>query len=408
MNFNSLFKTSQKVLFAVLALLASGQMVAASGADQQKLVAANNTFAFDLMGQVARGQRDANVFLSPFSVSSSLQMVENGAAGQTKAEMQQVLHTADLTSAIANPAFKELNQQLAARKDVTLNLANGIWFKQGFHLKPAFIADNKNFFKAELAPVDFGSPRSAQTINNWADKQTQGRIKDVVQYPFPRETEVVLANAIYFKGKWVKPFDERMTQPRNFYLSNGGQKESSMMRQDGDFKYQQTADFQAVQLPYAGGLQMQIFLPATNSNPQKLLESFKAGGNWKDNVESGFAQHKGLLILPKFKIEYSLQLNESLESLGMKRAFDADKADFSSMADEPLYVSEVKQKSYVDVDEKGTEAAAVTTVTMLKSSPRWDFRMIVDRPFLFVISDEVTGSILFIGIVNNPGTDSTK
>ena len=177
------------------------------------------------------------------------------------------------------------------------------------------------------------------------------------------------------------------------------------MRQDGDFKYQQTADFQAVQLPYAGGLQMQIFLPATNSNPQKLLESFKAGGNWKDNVESGFAQHKGLLILPKFKIEYSLQLNESLESLGMKRAFDADKADFSSMADEPLYVSEVKQKSFVEVNEEGTEAAAVTTVTMHATAvfrPEKPFEMIVDRPFLFVIGDDSTKSILFMGVIYDP------
>jgi serpin B len=182
-----------------------------------------------------------------------------------------------------------------------------------------------------------------------------------------------------------------------------------MMHQDGDFKYQETSDFQAVQLPYEGGLQMQVFLPATNSNPQKLLEGFKAGGNWQGNVESGFAQRKGLLIFPKFKMSYDVNLNDPLKALGIKHAFDADKADFSAMADEPLFISEVKQKSYVNVDEKGTEAAAVTTVNLMKlSRPRLDFRMIVDRPFLFVISDDATDSILFIGIVNDPAIASAN
>ena len=178
-----------------------------------------------------------------------------------------------------------------------------------------------------------------------------------------------------------------------------------MMRQDGDFKYQQTADFQAVQLPYAGGLRMQVFLPATNSNPQKLLEGFKAGGNWEDKVEPGFARRKGTLIFPKFKMAYDVRLNYPLEVLGMKSAFIYGKANFSAMAKEPLFIGEVKQKSYVDIDEKGTEAAAVTTVTMMKASmPRQDFGMIVDRPFLFVISDDATESILFVGIVNDPTT----
>ena len=371
--------------------------------DRQKLVSANTGFAFDLMGQVTQAQPDANVFISPFSVSSALQIVGNGAAGQTETEMQQVLHTTGLPSAIANPAFKELNQQLALRKDVTLNLANGIWFKQGFHLKPAFVADNKKFFQAELAGVDFDDPKSAKTINKWADKQTQGKIKDIVQYPFDSLTRVILANAIYFKGKWVGPFDKNQTEPRDFHLSSGKVKPTSMMEQNGGFRYQETPDFQAVQLPYEGGLQMQVFLPAKNSSPQKLLESFKAQGNWQGNIQRAFTIQKGTLMLPKFKMEYAVRLNDSLIALGMKRAFGGD-ADFSAMADEQLFISEVKQKSYVDVDEKGTEAAAVTTVGMLvlSAQPPNRFEMIVDHPFLFVISDTASGSILFIGIVNDP------
>ena len=331
-------------------------------------------------------------------------MVENGAAGQTKAELQQVLHTAALTSAAANPAFRDLNQELSSRKDVTLNLANGIWFKQNFHLKPAFVADNKNFFKAELASVDFGAPSSAQTINNWADKQTQGKIKDIVQYPFDSATRVILANAIYFKGKWTTQFDKKLTKPRDFHPPSGGPKSTPMMSRDGKMSCQETADFQAVQLPYLGGLQMEVFLPAVGSSPQKLLESIRTGGNWQTKIQPGFHTRDGTLMLPKFKMEFTIGLNEPLMALGMKRAF-ADDADFSAMADEPLCISAVKQKSFVDVDEEGTVAAAVTTVTIVATAMPLEsrrFEMIVDRPFLFVISDTSSGSILFVGIVNDP------
>jgi len=421
MNFDSFFRINRAVSFAVLILIAGLQSGAASGTNEQKLVSANTAFALDLMGQITQARPDANIFISPFSVSSALQMVENGAAGQTKTEMQQVLHTAGLPPAItndqadclgchsaaANRVFKELNQQLASRKDVTLNLANGIWFKQGFHLKPAFVADNTNFFQAELAAVDFGNPQSAQIINNWADKQTQGKIKDVVQYPFDPLTRVILANAIYFKGEWVRPFDKSQTKPRDFHLSSGKVKSAPMMAQDGKFEYQETPDFQAVQLSYHGGLQMQVFLPAKNSSPQKLLVDFKVTGNWQNNILPGFNEREGSLVLPKFTMDYDVTLNESLKALGMKRAF-GDDADFSAMADEPLFISKVKQKSYVEVDEKGTEAAAVTTVTIMAMSMRMEppkpFEMIVDRPFLFVISDTDSGSILFIGIVNDPSS----
>jgi serpin B len=424
MSFISFFKMNRTTLFAVFIFIASLEMVAASGTNQQKLVSANTAFAFALAEQLAEAQPDTNIFISPFSVSTALQMVENGAAGQTKTELQQVLHTAGMPPAItnqaqadclgchsaaANPVFKELNQQLASRKEVTLNLANGIWFKQGFHLKPAFVADNTNFFQAELAGVDFDNPQSAQTINDWADKQTQGKIKDIVQYPFDPLTRVILANAIYFKGKWGSPFDKKQTRPRAFHLSSGKVKSAPMMVQDREFAYQETADFQAVQLPYAGGLQMQVFLPATNSSPQKLLESFQLQGNWQDKIQPGFHDRKGTLVLPTFKLEYAVKLNDALKALGVKRVFGND-ADFSAMADEPLCISEVKQKSYVDVDEEGTEAAAVTTVEMealsVRMEPPKPFAMIVDRPFLFVISDTDSGSVLFIGDVNDPATGS--
>jgi serpin B len=404
-NLFSSFKSGRKVLMAGCASLTVGQLFAGSLLDQQQFVSANTAFAFDLMSRVTQAQPDANVFISPFSVSSVLQMTGNGAASVTKSEMQQVLKTAGLSAGSLNAAFKDLNQQFAAREDVTLNLANGLWFQQGFHLKPAFVGDNQKYFQAELAGVDFDNSQSAKTINTWADRQTKGKIKEVVQYPFPPLTRLILANAIYFKGNWVTPFKKNLTGPRDFHLVNGQSKQTPMMAQGGHFVYQETPDFQAVKLPYKGGLQMELFLPSTNSTPQKLVADFATKVNWQKNIETGFSDREGFVILPKFKMEYSVELNETLKALGMNSAF-AGNADFSGIAAEPLFIGEVRQKSFVDVNETGTEAAAVTTVTMVgkaSSMPRPDlFRMILDRPFFFVISDMASGSILFMGMVNEP------
>jgi serpin B len=392
-------------MFSLFLAFASLQSAVAGPFEDDKLVSANVGFAFDLMRQVVQAQPDANIFLSPFSVSTVLQMAENGAKGQTKKEMQQVLKTSGLPPGAMHESFKDLNAELLSRKGVTLNLANGIWFQQGLQLKPDFITDDKKFFLAELAGVDFAKPQSAQIINDWADKQTKGRIKNVVQYPFPPLTRLILANAIYFKGQWVVPFDKRLTFPREFHLANGQSKQAPMMEQGGHFEYQENPDFQAVKLPYKGGLQMELFLTGTNSTPQKLVADFAAKENWQKNIQKGFNRREGSVRLPKFRIEYESELNEPLKALGMKSAFAAN-ADFSGIADEPLFISEVKQKSFVDANEEGTKAAAVTTVTVTALSARLDpedlFRMILDRPFFFVISDMASGSILFMGIVNDP------
>ena len=319
--------------------------------------------------------------------------------------MQKVLKTADLPPGSLNEACRNLNQSLASLPDVTLNLANGIWYQKELQLKPAFVAENKNYFTAELAGVDFSKAESADTINNWADKTTHGKIKQVVQYPFPSLTRVILANAIYFKGKWVKPFDKNQTRPHAFH-SSSGDRQVPMMWQRGHFSYQAGDGYQAVRLPYAGGrLQMYLFLPATNSGLTKLLADLN-GDAWQGKILPQFTDREGTLALPRFKIEYKVVLNAPLKALGMHQAFD-DRADFSAMAEskEGLYVSEVWQKSFVDVNEEGTEAAAVTGVrmTMLAAiRPLAPFEMIVDRPFFFIIEDSQTQSILFMGIAENP------
>ncbi|MGA2241996.1 MAG: serpin family protein [Verrucomicrobiota bacterium] len=397
---------SKKLGFVVLLCFAGLTVLVASPADQEKLASANTAFAFDLLKQITREQPGTNVFISPFSVSTVLQMVANGAAGNTKTEMQQVLKTAGLPAETLNATVKDLNQSLNSQTNVILNLANAIWYKKGFHLKPAFVSDNKNFFSAKLAGVDFGKPESAQTINDWADTSTHGKIKNIVQWPLDPLTRVILANAIYFKGKWDRPFDKQSTKDRAFNILPGGTpKQVPTMWQHGHFNYQQGDGFQAVRLPYTGGhLQMYLFLPDTNSSPTKLLADLNAD-TWRDKILPKFQDKAGTLALPRFKLDYDVLLNKPLQALGMRQAFDFHSADFSAMADEPLFVSEVKQKSFVEVNEEGTEAAAVTTGTMRATAvfrPEKPFEMIVDRPFLFVIGDNQTKSILFMGVIYDP------
>ena len=401
----NILKTNiRKTSFGILMCFAGLTALAASPSDREKLATANTGFAFDLLKQITREQPGTNVFISPFSVSTALQMTGNGAAGETKAEMQRVLKTAGLPAGTLNSVCKDLNQSLNSQPSVTLNLANAIWYKKEIRLKPEFVSVNQQFFQAELGGVDFSKPESAQTINQWADTSTRGKIKQVVQWPFDPLTRVILANAIYFKGKWDRQFDKSKTQPHVFHLSGGGEKQAPTMWQHGDFSYQEGGGFQAVRLPYAGGrLQMYLFLPATNSTPAKLLADFN-GEAWRDKILPQFEKHKGTLALLRFKMEYAVVLNDPLKALGMKQAF-AKTANFSAMAGEPLYVSEVKQNSFVDVNEEGTEAAAVTTVHMQATGrplPEKMFEMIVDRPFLFVIADDQTKSILFMGVIYDP------
>jgi serpin B len=298
-----------------------------------------------------------------------------------------------------------LNQSLNSQTNVILNLANAIWYQEGIQLKSGFVSDNKNYFSAKLAGVEFGKPASAQTINDWAETSTHGKIKQVVQWPFDPLTRVILVNAIYFKGKWERPFDKQATKGHSFnVLSGGTPKQVPTMWQRGRFNYQQGDGFQAVRLPYTGGrLQMYLFLPDTNSSPTKLLADLNADP-WQNKILSKFQDNDGTLALPRFKLDYDVILNDPLKALGMRQAF-AVGADFSAMAEEPLFVSKVKQKSFVEVNEEGTEAAAVTTATVWAAAvfrPVKPFEMIVDRPFLFVIADDQTKSVLFMGVIYDP------
>jgi serpin B len=244
-------------------------------------------------------------------------------------------------------------------------------------------------------------------MNTWASEKTHGRINGIADGLINRLTELVLANAVYFKGKWEKRFEVKNTKDRAFHLLAGRQKQVPMMEQTRKFTYRQGSGYQAVRLPYQGwALAMYVFLPDAGSSPEKLI-SIMNGDTWQRVTEPAFSEREGTVALPRFKVEYGVELKEPLKALGMRAAFG--NADFSGISDRGLFVSAVRQRAFVEVNEEGTEAAAVTMLPMrsgMQMNPPKPFQMIVDRPFLFLIEDQQTRTILFMGVVFDPGASS--
>jgi serine protease inhibitor len=395
------------ITFAFTTALAALAARAASPVDEQKLASANTGFAFKLLKELTKEQPARNVFFSPYSVSSVLQMVCNGAGGKTKQELQQVLGTTGMTLAAMNQAGLNLSHAIQSRSsNVLLNSANAIWYRNGIPLKPEFIACNKQFYQAQVEGLNFNDPASVGIMNAWANEMTRGRIPSIVAGPINPLTYLYLANAVYFKGGWSIPFEARSTKERVFHLRGGEQKQLPMMTRTDDFSYRRGTGYQAVRLPYKDQqLAMYVFLPDADSSPEKLL-AIMNGDNWQRITLPGFSERKGTLVLPRLKLDYGVDLKKPLRALGLRHAFE--EADFSAMSSAPLFISEALQKAFVEVNEEGTEAAAATRVAVTKESPREPpnpFEMIVDRPFLFVIhhSDrEGGGSILFAGLVFDP------
>jgi serine protease inhibitor len=377
---------------------------AASPADQQKLASANNGFAFRLLKQLAKDQPGANIFISPYSASTVLQMVCNGAGGQTRAEMQQVLGTTGLLPDALNGANKDFDKSLnSGNTNVVLTTANAVWYRKGTPVKPGFIACNQQFFGATVDALDFDDPHSVDIMNAWANEKTHGKINGIADGLIDPLTDLFLANAVYFKGKWEEPFEVKSTKDRVFHLRVGRQKKLPMMEQARRFTYRRGTGYQAVRLPYQGwNLAMYVFLPDVGFSPEKLL-GIMSGDTWQRVTEPGFSEREGTVVLPRFKLEYGVELKQPLRAMGMKAAFG--KADFSGISDRPLFISAVRQRTFVEVNEEGTEAAAVTGVAMdhgIAMNPPKPFEMIVDRPFLFLIEDKQTGTILFMGVVFDP------
>lgn len=396
-------------LIAALVLFAGLHQAAASLTDQQKLAAANNGFAFKLLKQLVKDQPVTNIFISPYGASTILQMVGNGAVGQTKTEMQRVLGIAGLPDAVVNEANKQIGQSLNSQNtNVILNIANGIWYGISGPPKPEFIACNQQFYGFSLEPFTLGDLKAAD-INKWASEKTHGRITHIADGLMRVDTPTLfLANVVYFNGKWADQFEVKNTKDQPFHLRGGGQKSIPIMAKTKTFAYLQETNYQAVRLPYQGeNLAMYVFLPVTNSSPEKLLNNMD-GDNWQKIIKPGFSDKQGTLMLPKFKLKYGVGLNQPLHTMGMKLAFENKGGDFSGIYSNTNYrhheINDLIQETFVEVNEEGTEATAMT-IAFFADAVETPFRMIVDRPFLFLIEDKPTGTILFMGVLFDPATN---
>jgi serpin B len=374
---------------------------------EKALVEADNNFGLKIFREINKAEKDKNVFISPLSISMALGMTLNGANGETKEAMQNALELAGLSDQQINENYQSLIDLLVGLDPkVKFQIANSIWYRNDFAFKESFININKKYFYAKVAGLDFTNPQSANIINSWVEDNTNGKIKKIVDQIEP-QIVMFLINAIYFKGTWTYEFDKNQTQDDSFHLPDGSEKTVPMMELSRKLAYYESDEFQAVDLPYGDGLfSMTIILPAPHINVNDFLMRLSAE-NW--NLWTGsFSEKKGTLFFPRFKLEYEKLLNEVLKSLGMAIAFDQDQADFTRMFDKVsdinLYIDKVKHKSFVEVNEEGTEAAAVTSVEvgMTSVGPGSTFVMRVDRPFIFAIREHHSGTILFIGKIIDP------
>jgi serpin B len=344
------------------------------------------------------------VFTAPLSASMALGMAMNGAAGTTYDEMRATLgFNASATETEIGASYKSLIALLRGLDpSVDFRIANSIWYRTGFPIQPSFVDAGRSWFDAQVAALDFGSPNAVRTINDWVSTSTAGKIPTIVD-GIEDDQVMFLINAIYFKGSWRAKFDPAHTIDAPFKSVVGDQL-AKLMHRDGTIRYLQTPDFAAVDLPYGNSAySMTVVLPSTGKSVDAVAASLQsaAWAEWVGQLRDAEVD----LYLPRFKLEWERMLIPDLQSLGMRAAFVDGGADFSRMSSlgRQLFISLVKQKTYVDVNEEGTEAAAVTNVGIsVTSAPvRVVFR--VERPFVFVLRERLSGTILFMGkIVRMP------
>ena len=380
-----------------------------STSDLNTLVDGNTAFAFDLY-QALRGEQ-GNLFYSPYSISLALAMTYAGARGETEQQMADTLHFI-LPQDSLHPAFNSLDQQLASRgegaqgkdeKGFRLNIVNAIWGQRDYTFLSDYLDVLAENYGAGLRLLDFitAPEESRVTINNWVSDQTEGKIKDLIpQGVIDDLTRLVLTNAIYFNAAWLNPFNEKLTQDGAFHLLDGSEVTVPMMQQTESFGYAEGEGYQAVELPYDGDqLSMVILLPESGQ-----FDSFEQSldANYVDAILKDLEYQQVALTMPKFEFESEFSLADTLSEMGMPIAFSRG-ADFSGMTgNNDLCIGDILHKAFVSVDESGTEAAAATAVVMTLGAVLNPVKVTVDSPFIFLIRDIETNSIIFVGRVMNP------
>lgn len=376
-------------------------------AEEAGIVKNDQQFAFELFSNVfneeAKGE-DKSFMVSPFSLSMALAMTWNGAAGETKTAMQETLKMGNYSDDDINGYYKKLKEALLKTDPSTqLSIANAIFTNKFITIKPNFIKTNTDYYHATVQPVDFSLPTTKDIINRWASDNTNNLIKEVIDKTNADDL-MYLLNAIYFKGIWTTKFDAKNTSKKAFLTENGTKRTVDMMSQTAKFNYTEDEIMQVVQLPYGNqAFSMLVLLPQSGKKQTDVVSALQNKEYW-GKTRTALRQAEVVLSLPKFKTEYSIKLNEVLGKMGMGVAFDPYKADFSRMSEISAFISFVKQDTYISTDESGTEAAAVTVIGMEMTSAAPGPQKVIfnaDRPFIYVIQENSTGAILFMGAVKD-------
>lgn len=369
-----------------------------------KLIDANNQFGFDLFQKVYADEEEAdNIMVSPLSVALALSMTYNGAETTTKEAMEKTLRLHGLTTEEINLSYQTLVKGLkSVDPKVLLEIANAIYYRQGFDVETSFVTANRTYYNAEVSALDFGSPTALDVINGWVYDKTRGLIPTIIQEITPSHV-MFLLNAIYFKGTWTKEFNPKSTVKQPFEVLPGNTVEADYMHRTDTLDYARNELFSAIRLPYGKeNYNMYLFLPEPDKKLEDILTQLNKQ-NW-DNWMKLFKTTQTVdIMLPKFKFPYEIKLNDVLSDMGMGIAFGSS-ADFTGInRGGGLRIDYVKHKSFIEVNEEGTEAAAVTIVAIERTSagPSKTY-FHVNRPFMFAISEKTTGAIMFIGTVKQP------
>ncbi|MEE4354963.1 MAG: serpin family protein [Desulfococcaceae bacterium] len=365
-------------------------------------VGGNTIFASEMYSQLkdTRG----NIFFSPYSISAALAMTFAGAEENTAKQMAEILHFGEDRKSL-HAAFAEIGKRLNAGQDAyELSTANALWAQKDYTFLKKFTDLLEENYGAGLNECDFinAAEKAGQTINRWVEEQTKNKIKELIKPGMTSpQTRLVLTNAIYFKGMWAAKFTKDMTRVAPFTLSDGTKTQVPMMYQKGKFVYSETEDFQVLDLPYRGEeISMRIFLPKKTDGLKNMEKKLSAE---MLNIQLPEFKREIMVYLPKYKISSQFMLADVLHAMGMTDAFGPS-ADFSGMTgNKELFISAVIHKAFADVNEEGTEAAAATAVVMTRKTGavrQAVFR--ADHPFIFMIRDNISGTVLFLGRVENP------
>ncbi len=372
-------------------------------AKQQEIANSGNVFSLGILQKVSASQTSGNFMISPLSIDYALAMTANGAKNNTLNEMLSALDFNDFEILEFNEYFSYLMSEIVdIDSEVELKIANSIWYRNDFSFLQSFFVVNQEYYKAYVKSLDFASSNAVSEINNWVSDNTNNKITEIID-GIPSDAVMYLINAVYFYGSWQYEFDKSNTQKQNFYLEEGNTVLVDMMEMEAGLKYYYTPEYEVVEIPYGqGNFVMDVILPAANTDVGDFVSNLNSD-LWIEITQGLYSQNI-VLKMPKFKFEYEKELIPSLQEMGIIDLF-TNNADLSGMnGTGGLYVSEVKHKTYIDVNEEGTEAAAVTAVEVSYTSADPDAPLFftLDKPFIFIIREKSTGVILFEGVMRNP------